>query len=138
MTGLAGANLQQVCAGGKRLFSAAAAEGRALVGGAGKGDVAKVQDSCHRAKHSFPLSFPNAHNRHSVQRGAQALPVVHVLQRVAGLRAARGLIEIPEACSALLQPAQALFGSCLPCSPPSSCAQLEPFPDLHIGVRLKQ
>ena len=102
MTELAGANLQQVCAGGERLFSAAAAEGRALVGGAGKGDVAKVQDSCHCAQHGFPLSFPDAHNRHSVQRGAQALPIVHILQGVAGLRAARGLIKVPEACSALL------------------------------------
>ena len=108
----AGTDPEQVRAGCQCLPGAAAAEGGALVGGAGEGDVAEVQHGRHCAQHGFPLGLPDANDGHGVQRRAQPLPIVHVPQRVAGLRAARGLVEVSEACSALLQPARRLRWSC--------------------------
>ena len=96
--------LQEVCHCSERLLRGSAAEGRALVWRADKSDVAQVQHSGHSAQHSFALGLRDAHDGHSIQRGAQALSVVHIRQRIAGLRAGRRLVEVPEARHALLQP----------------------------------
>ena len=60
-------NLQKVCNSCKCFLGAPAVEGRGLIWLTGECDVAQMQDSCHSAEHSFPLSFPNPHNGHGVQ-----------------------------------------------------------------------